>query len=94
MTLSSKGVPDVRALVPEFLAYYQDNPSWGALHVVLDDGNWDCAQWCLDNARAELGKRYTERDVAICELAVKCSQSQLGKLARLVREATWVERKA
>lgn len=29
-------IPEVRA---RFQRYHKDNPSWGSLHIVLDDGN-------------------------------------------------------
>lgn len=43
------GRPKVPDLVPLIVAVY-DGPSGGAgccLHVVIDDGNWDCAQFVM-----------------------------------------------
>jgi hypothetical protein len=35
-----------------FLRYYEDNPTWGSLHIVLDDGNISPAdiRFCRDFA--------------------------------------------
>lgn len=42
-------VPDV---IDRFRAYHQANPAWGALHIVLDDGNVrnKDVQFCIDSA--------------------------------------------
>lgn len=43
-------IPDV---LPRFAAYRSRHGAWGALHVVLDDGNVsdDSVRYCLDAAR-------------------------------------------
>lgn len=43
-------IPDV---VRIFADYFEDNPTWGSLHVVLDDGNVgdDSIKHCIDVAR-------------------------------------------
>jgi hypothetical protein len=85
-----KAIPEVRALVPQFLDYFREHPAWGCLHVMFDDCNWDSAEFCLDFAIRE----GDERDVAVAEIATKLSRSQRIKLERLVREAMRQERKA
>ena len=43
-------IPDV---VRVFADYLEDNPTWGSLHVVLDDGNVgdDSIKHCIDVSR-------------------------------------------
>lgn len=59
--------PSAKTTVPEtlqafgemFRAYYLENPSWGSLHIVFDDGNWDddsvrsCIVFAVDRGDAE-----------------------------------------
>ena len=40
MKPTGKKIPDCSVYVPAFASYYQNNPSWGIFHVVMDDGNW------------------------------------------------------
>jgi hypothetical protein len=38
--------PQVPDVVDRFVAYYRENPAWGSLHVVMDDGNWGSVDFC------------------------------------------------
>ena len=46
---------DVHELKLRIKKYYDKNPSGGALHIVLDDGNVEASHilWCLENTIAE-----------------------------------------
>lgn len=37
------------------LRYYENNPTWGNLHIVMEDGNLEDnhIQWCIDYALDE-----------------------------------------
>lgn len=57
--------PSIPQVVARFAAYYGQHPTWGSLHIVLDDGNVRtgdvefCIQWAEDNGDsegAELGR--------------------------------------
>ncbi|MGU3387242.1 hypothetical protein ACLBYG_22220 [Methylobacterium sp. D53M] len=57
--------PRLVAAMPELHAYYVDNVTWGALHIVLDDGNVDdadvdlCLGWAKergDHAGANIAR--------------------------------------
>lgn len=70
-----KLTPDLMA---RFRAYHEAHPAWGSLHVMLDDDNYDCAEFCLEWA-AEQG------DIEGIELARICTQltkTQIGRIAK------------
>jgi hypothetical protein len=92
VTRPQKVHPDVRALVPRFLAHYRKHGTFGgALHVCLDDGNW--------NLPPDAESLLYARDDEECELArIVCelSESQRARLVELVQEAErarYVERR-
>ncbi|WYW00790.1 hypothetical protein Aura_00110 [Pseudomonas phage vB_PpuM-Aura] len=72
--------PDV---LERFLRYYKKNPTWGSLHIVLEDFNMadGHVNWCINNAR-QVGDQEGE---ALGHLLLTMSKSQRFKLAR------WVE---
>lgn len=49
--------PKVPDLVPLIRLVYADHLAGCCLHVVTDDGNWDCAEFVLRYAR-EQGREY------------------------------------
>lgn len=57
--------PTIPQVKDRFLAYLTKHPTWGSLHIVLDDGNIENCHvtWCIkyaqergDTEGAELGK--------------------------------------
>lgn len=68
------------ATVERFRAYHQEHPSWGVLHVALDDGNLDddCVDTCVAFAREE-------RDVEGLSLALILKGMNVGQREYLER---------
>lgn len=71
-------IPDV---LQEFRDYHACNPSWGSLHIVLDDGN-------VENSSVEFCRTYAEdaEDFWGARLATTLllmSRTQRLKLARI-----------
>lgn len=70
-------VPDV---LPRFLAYNRKHFSWGALHVVLADGNLrDCF---VEGTAAEAEARGDVEGAALARLLEAMSPSQRGRIAQ------------
>ena len=75
--------PSIPEVIADFAAYYARHPSWGSLHIVLEDHNNQdchvdfCVGWARDNRDAE-----GERLAAILR---RMSRTQRGRLARDVR---------
>lgn len=69
-------VPEV---LPRFSAYYAKNPAWGALHVVLDDGNIgdDSVRGCVEYAR-QIGDAEGE---ALARILMTMSKTQRNKIS-------------
>jgi hypothetical protein len=69
-------------LVDRFAAYYELNPTWGSLHIVLDDGNIEnghvefCAQYAIENGDIEGALLAT-----ILSAMTKSQRSRIGKKA-------------
>ncbi len=72
-------IPDV---VARFATYYQKNPAWGSLHVVLDDGNTDCVLHCQEWAE----EHGDDEGAALAEILGRMTKSQRGRLPRKVCE--------
>ena len=78
--MTKPAIPDV---LPRFVAYYRAHPSWGSLHVVLDDGNIEdvfvrgCAEYAREQNDAEGG--------ALADILLTMSKTQRGKISRLAR---------
>ena len=71
---------DVAPLIRDYYAM-PNNGAGGSLHVMLDDGNYECAQFCLDwaiEAKDKCGE-------ALCRVLLRCSYSQIKKATRLSR---------
>ena len=71
-------IPDV---LDRFRAYRERHPSWGALHVVLEDLNVgdDSVRRCLDFARDDAD----EEGHALAEILLTMSRTQRIRLARI-----------
>jgi hypothetical protein len=71
-------VPDV---IERFRAYKAKEPCWGALHIVLDDGNVrdTHVKFCIENA---LERGDTEGHELAC-LLLGMSTTQRNKLRRI-----------
>jgi hypothetical protein len=77
--------PTIPEVFDRFYAYYEKNPVWGSLHVVLDDGNLEDStiRWCID--RAEKGG-YRPPDPEGAELGrilLRMSRTQRSRLELL-----------
>ena len=77
----------VRPTIPEvidlFRAYYVENPSWGHLHIVLDDGNVSDANVCFCLDEAEACGDYAA--VELAEILLRMSRTQRLLLPRKIR---------
>lgn len=71
-------IPDVLA---DFEAYHAKNPTWGSLHIILEDGNISNANvaYCIDRA-IENGDAEGER---LARLLLTMSKTQRLKLVML-----------
>jgi len=53
--LSSPSKPVIPEVVDRFRAYHDEHPTWGSLHIVLDDGNVEeshvafCVSWAIEH---------------------------------------------
>ena len=76
--------PKVPDLVPLIVAVYE-SPAGGAgccLHVVTDDGNWESAQWALEDWLSEQEAREPgahARCRAALEMMVQMTESQIAR---------------
>lgn len=74
--------PTIPEVLPRFEAYYAMHPSWGSLHIVLEDGNVEdghvisCIKWAEERGDIE-GK-------ALAEILLTMSKTQRGKLANVI----------
>lgn len=76
-----EGKPSITPeLLARFRAYYLKHPTWGSLHVVLDDDNLHDAHvaYCLDWAEG-IGD---EEGAALARILLPMSRSQRGRIAR------------
>lgn len=81
-------IKDCTVYVPEFSRYLSKEPCWGALHIVLDDFNYEdenvesCVQWARENRDAE-GER-----LGLILLNMSVTQRQkVGRLAERLERA-------
>ena len=72
-------IPDV---IDRFAAYKRSNPSWGSLHIVLDDQNVsnDCVDYCAELA----GDQCDSEGVVLADILSKMSKTQRLKLSRIL----------
>jgi RNase P subunit RPR2 len=93
MTQRRLTIPEV---VEQFATYYEKNPAWGDLHVVLDDHNVEDAfvQCCLDDVYKSLRNEWNathEQQMAwaqahkLCRILLRLSKTQRLKLPTSVR---------
>lgn len=78
--MKPRHIPPTRAMLTRFRDYHFCHPSWGTLHVVLDDLN-------LDDAAVDFCARYAREEGDIEGYQLACalrdmSPSQRRKLAR------------
>lgn len=67
--------PKVPDLVPLIAAVYANHGAGCCLHVVTDDGNWECAEFVLGYAR-EQGHPAC---IAAAEMMVQMTESQISR---------------
>ena len=73
--MSKPTIPDV---LPRFQAYRFNNPTWGTLHIVLEDGNVadKDVQWCIEHAR----EHGDDEGAALAEILLTMSRTQRQRL--------------
>ncbi len=69
-------------MVERFAAYFKLNPTWGSLHIVLDDLNTENhhVEFCIKSAQ-ERGDKEGED---LGRILLKLSESQRARIDRLV----------
>lgn len=73
-------IDDCTKYIPRFQAYLDANPTWGSLHVVLDDGNTEDSHvaWCQEYAAEEGDQEGYE----LAGLLLQMSETQRIKISR------------
>ncbi|MHC4717296.1 MAG: hypothetical protein ACYS5V_10020 [Planctomycetota bacterium] len=90
--LAAAGVEVTKPTIPEvldrFVDYFRRNPTWGDLHIVLDDGNVrdSDVQWCVDHGRTEEGRE-------LARVLLRMSRTQRLKLPNRVDEVDRAHRR-
>lgn len=76
--MSKPTIPEVR---DRFMAYFRQHPTWGSLHIVLDDLNTEDShvQWCIDYAT----KRGDAEGAELGRLLLTMSETQRFKLGHM-----------
>jgi len=74
--------PSIPDVIKNFLDYYKQNPSWGSLHIVLDDNNCSdgAVKHCIEYAT-------TKNDISgkeLAEILLTMSKTQRSKIAKSV----------
>ena len=73
--------PNIPEVLPRFREYHTKHFAWGALHIVLDDGNVDdssvqhCIEWAVQSSDAE--------GEALARILLSMSKTQRKKLGRM-----------
>ncbi len=76
--------PTIPSVLARFAVYLEANPSWGSLHVVLDEGNVGdstvvgCMEWAARHDDLE--------GIALADILLLMSKSQRGRMDRKARE--------
>jgi hypothetical protein len=80
-TVTTVNRPTIPEVLDRFRAYRWHEPAWGALHIVLDDGNVKNAdvRFCIELAR----ERGDEEGRALAEILLTMTRTQRLKLAGL-----------
>lgn len=71
-------------IIERFAAYYSANPTWGSLHIVLDDLNLETSHvaFCVDWA-----ERYGDVEgKALAEILLSMTRTQRAKIGRRVEQ--------
>lgn len=79
--MTAHGRPEITPeLMDRFNAYYRANPTWGSLHIVLED--WNLAthhvEWCLGYAQAKGDAEGAE----LAQILLGMSKSQRGRISK------------
>lgn len=74
--------PSIREFVDRFNAYYKLNPTWGSLHIVLDDGNVrdDDVRFCRTYAIEHSDPEGSE----LANILLSMSKTQRRKIAATI----------
>lgn len=78
--------PSRPVLTPEvyarFAAYYAEHPTWGSLHVVMDDGNLETVhvRWTVGWAE----EHGDTEGAALARLLLSYTKTQRGRIAKRV----------
>lgn len=77
----SEPKPTIPEVLDRFRAYHQQHPTWGCLHIVLDDENVADAdvRYCLAYAQHE----GDTEGVALAEILLAMSRTQRLKLGEV-----------
>ena len=69
-------------LYERFAAYLDKNPTWGSLHIVLDDGNLEThhVEFCVEWAR----KKGDAEGAALAEILLAMTVAQRGRISRRI----------
>lgn len=72
-------------MVERFAAYRRREPVWGALHVVLEDDNCDCVDFCITWAEDHGDTEGAE----LARILALMSKSQRGRIGRRATAAAY-----
>jgi hypothetical protein len=74
-------------LVDRFAAYYELNPTWGSLHIVLDDGNIENGhvEFCVQDALAH----GDIEGALLAEILLAMTKSQRGRIGKKAEKPHW-----
>jgi hypothetical protein len=85
-------------VVDLFYAYYQENPAWGSLHVVLDDGNYEdhcvegAIEWAMSTNR--IRKQPDMMGWMLARILLGFSKGQRHKIAQKCYQREHAQREA
>lgn len=76
--------PQIPEVIDRFKAYYLDNPTWGSLHIVLDDYNLEdkWVDFCIEYAE----KENDHEGLQLAVILRKMSKSQRARISFKVEE--------
>lgn len=76
--------PTIPEVLARFAAYHAKHPTWGSLHIVLDDSNTDrgSVEFCVGWAK----KHGDPEGAALAEILLEMSESQRRRLPDKVKD--------
>lgn len=80
MSHEKPSIPDV---IDRFLSYKRESPSWGSLHTVLDDGNFE-NDFVDEESEAEVRERGDEEGAQLTAILRLMSKTQRKKMRNLI----------